>query len=191
VSGESIAKLKIRANSDMLILSKPVDIKDLDGIIYDTKIEKRKYDLIFTFIFSIAEFTDTLKIVIDKDLLNPNGYLYFLYPKKGNKQYNEYIGRDDFFGPAQMNEEDGYVKDSALKFNKMISFNDVFTCIGLKHLAKKPKKSLRPSQRVEDYIARVPDLQKHFAENQEVRDAFNRLTPGYQRARLGSICIRC
>ncbi len=179
MASEVARKLKIQDNAAMLILNKPSDINDFDVFTFDTKAGKKKYDLIFSFIFSLDEFTETLKTVIGKDLLNPNGYLYFAYPKKGNKQYKEYIGRDDFFTPAQM-DEDGYAMGSPLKFNKMIAFNDVFTCFGLKHLEKR-KKSTQPSQCVGDYIARIPDLLKHFVKNKEVLDAFNRLTPGYQR----------
>ncbi len=179
MNNEIIKKFGIEKFDKKLILNKPADISDFDGISFDTAPGKDKRDLIFAFIFSLNEFTDLLKTVIDNDLLNPNGVLYFAYPKKGNKQYAEYIGRDDFFGPADMNDE-GYAGESSIKFNKMAAFNDVFTVIGLKHETKK-KKPAQPSQCVGDYIERIPDVRTHFERNDEVLAAFDKLTPGYQR----------
>ena len=118
-------------------------------------------------------------MAIEKDLINPNGYLYFAYPKKGNKQYTEYIGRDDFFTSVNM-DKDGFVNGSKLKFNKMVAFNDTFTCIGLK-FETKTKQKTQPSQCVADYIDRIPELQQYFSENRGVTEMFDKLTPGYQR----------
>lgn len=106
--------------------------------------------------------------------------LYFAYPKKGNKRYAEYIGRDDFFSVIEMDDE-GYVYDSAIKFNKMVAFGEIFTVIGLKHQEKRKSRSTQPSQCVADYVERIPDVRAHFANNQEVLDLYDRLTPGYQR----------
>ena len=175
----NIKKFSIEKFNKKLILNKPADIADFDGINTDTIINTEKYDLIFAFIFSIDEFCNLLKTVIEKELLNPNGVLYFAYPKKGNKQYKEYIGRDDFI-PAVDMDKDGYVFNSPVKFNKMAAFSEVFTVIGLKHEEKR-KKSMQPSQCVGDYIERIPDIRKHFEKNQEIISFFDQLTPGYQR----------
>jgi hypothetical protein len=176
---EIIKKFAIEKLDKKLILNKPEDIMDFDGISFSTTIGNKKYDLIWAFIFSLDEFTNLVKTVIEKNLLNPNGMLYFAYPKKGNKQYKEYIGRDDFFPSIDM-DNDGYVFNSPIKFNKMAAFNEVFTVIGLKHEEKR-KKSVQPSQCVGDYVERIPELTKYFAENEEVLIRFNQLTSGYQR----------
>ena len=179
MNNETIKKFSVEKFDKKLILNKPEDITDFEGILFTTSIGKDKYDLIFAFIFSLDEFTNYLKMVVEKELLNPNGVIYFAYPKKGNKQYKEYIGRDDFFGKVNM-DSDGYVNDSPIKFNKMAAFNDVFTVIGLKHEPKR-KKSSSPSQCVSDYVSRIPDIRKHFEGNHEILASFDRLTPGYQR----------
>ena len=176
---EVIKKFGIEKYNQKLILNMPADISDFDGMSFSTVMDKDNYDLVFAFIFSLDEFTNLLKTVIDRNLLHPGGILYFAYPKKGNKQYKEYIGRDDFFGKVNM-DSDGYVNDSPIKFNKMAAFNDVFTVIGLKHEPKR-KKSTQPSQCVSDYVARIPDIRKHFEGNLEILKAFDQLTPGYQR----------
>ena len=176
---DTLKKFAIEKFDKKLILNKPVDVADFEGIDYSTAIGNEKYDLIFAFIFSLNEFINLVKSVIEKELLHPNGVLYIAYPKKGNKQYREYIGRDDFIPAVEM-DSDGYVFNSPVKFNKMAAFNEVFTVIGLKHETKR-KKSTQPSQCVGDYIERIPDLIKHLEVNNEIYSFFNKLTPGYQR----------
>jgi len=176
---ETLKKFAIEKFDKKLILNKPADIADFDEIDFCTAMGNEKYDLIFAFIFSLNEFIELVKTVVEKELLHPNGVFYAAYPKKGNKQYREYIGRDDFI-PAVDMDSDGYVFNSLIKFNKMASLNEVFTVIGLKHEAKR-KKSTQPSQCVGDYIERIPDLRKHLEVNKEIHSFFNQLTPGYQR----------
>ncbi len=175
----TLQKLKLNSYKDKLVLNIPAGLHDFDSIIFDTEAIKKKYDFIFVFIFSIDEFVKQVAATIKNDLLNPNGYLFFAYPKKGNKQYKEYIGRDDFFPSIRM-DENGYVNGSSIKFNKMVAYNETFTLIGLKHQAT-IKKTSQLSQCVADYIDRIPDLQKHFSKKKEVLDLLNKLTPGYQR----------
>jgi hypothetical protein len=179
MNNEIIKKFGIEKFDKKLILNMPDDISDFDGMSFGTFLDQDSYDLIFSFIFSLEEFIGLLKTVIEGNLLNPNGMLYFAYPKKGNKQYKEYIGRDDFFGKVNM-DNDGYVNDSAIKFNKMAAFNDVFTVVGLKHEPAR-KKSSQLSQCVGDYVERIPDIRKHFENNIEVLTPFDQLTHGYQR----------
>ena len=179
MNAEIISKLKILSFNDKLVLNCPKDLDIFNGIDIDMSVDKPKYDIVLAFIFSLDEFSEIVKMAIEKELINPNGYLYFVYPKKGNKQYKEYIGRDDFFDSVHI-DKDGFVLNSKLKFNKMVAFNDTFTCIGLKHETK-TKQNTQPRQCVADYIDRIPELQQYFAENKEVTEMFNKLTPGYQR----------
>jgi hypothetical protein len=148
---------------------------------FDSRIEKPAYDLIFAFIFSLEEFSDLLRQIIADSLLRPDGYLYIAYPKKGNKRYDCYIGRDDFFEPACIDAE-GFALNSRIKFNKMVAFDETFTCIGLKHIASPAKKSSAPSQCIADYVDRVADLRNLWNEaDPEVLSLYDALTPGYQR----------
>ncbi|WP_026626142.1 YdeI/OmpD-associated family protein [Dysgonomonas capnocytophagoides] len=179
MNSEIIKKFNIGKFDAKVILNKPVDITDFDGVSFGTTLRKGKYDMIFAFIFSLDEFAALLRKAIDNDLLNPYGMLYFAYPKKGNKQYEQFIGRDDIL-PAVDMDNDGYVYDSLIKFNKMAAFSDVFTVIGLK-LDEKRKKSNQPSQCVADYVDRIPDVRKYFETNKDVLALFDQLTPGYQR----------
>ena len=179
MNSETIKKFAVEKFDKKIILNKPADITDFDGMVFGTAIAKEKYDMIFAFIFSLDEFVNLVKTAVENDLLNPGGVLYFAYPKKGNKQYREYIGRDEII-PSVAMDDDGYVFNSPLKFNKMAAFSEIFTVVGLKHEEKR-KKSTQPSQCVADYIERIPELRAHLEGNEELLVFFDRLTPGYQR----------
>ncbi len=178
---ESITKrLQLEKYADKLLLNKPDNVREFDVLVYEATEKEQAYDLIIIFVFSLDQFMETLQHVIDKNLLKPDGALFFAYPKKGNKEYKEYIGRDDFFERVEV-DEDGYVKNSQLKFFKMVALNDTFTIIGLKYQAIRKSRANQLSQCVSDYIDRIPDLQKYFAKEKDIITFFNSLTPGYQR----------
>jgi predicted secreted protein len=118
--------------------------------------------------------------VIREQQLAGNGYLFFAYPKKGNKRYDSYVHRDDIF-PAMGVDEDGYIGSSDLKFARMVSMDDVFTVIGIKHEKKKKTKSPAASQSVADYEDRVKDVEELLAPYPKERQFYKELTPGYQK----------
>lgn len=177
-----IDKLNLRKYPTKLILGKPDDIAEFDELEYDTSAVKEKYSLIFTFIFNLEEFVSQLNQVIERQLLEEGGYLFFAYPKKNNPKYAEYIERDSFFPRIAM-DEDGYVQGSPIKFARMVSLNDVFTVIGLKSQAKKVANSgkTKNSQCVDDYIDHVADIKIYLQNDQEIGEQYNQLTPGYQK----------
>ncbi|KQL50793.1 hypothetical protein AN964_24540 [Heyndrickxia shackletonii] len=176
-----IEKLNLNKYPTKLILNKPDDINDFNELEYDTDIKQNQYDLVFQFIFSIEDFLQKLQFVIEKQLVEDNGYLFFAYPKKNNPQYEEYIDRDRFLQEINL-DEDGYVPGSNLKFSRMVSLNDVFTVVGLKAAPKKAKKpSSAKSQCVDDYIEHVEDIKQYLQSKEEILNAYNQLTPGYQK----------
>ncbi len=177
---EVIKKLGIDKLSAKAILNLPTDIMDFDGLDFDTALIRQKYDLVFSFVFSLDEFKERLITYIQEHRLTDNGVLYFAYPKKGNKRYDAYIGRDDIL-PAFEIDEEGYVFRSSVKFNKMVSLNNVFTIIGLKNVKRKSRKSSQPSQCVADYAERIPEIEAYFHNNPDVLNLFRKLTPGYQK----------
>ena len=86
---EAVRKLKIENYKDKLIPNKPNNVSDFEAMSFDENIMKAKYDPVAAFVFSLDEFLQRLKTIIDKDLPNPDGYAYFVNPKKGNKEYAE------------------------------------------------------------------------------------------------------
>lgn len=111
--------------------------------------------------------------------MQEKGYLFFAYPKKGNKRYDTFIHRDEIF-PAMNVGEDGYVGDSDVKFSRMVGMDDVFTVVGLKREKKKAKKSSAASQCVADYKDNVKDVEQLLAEHPKELAFYQELTPGYQ-----------
>lgn len=177
-----VEKLNLNKYDRKLVLNKPEDLDELNGLDYDSSPNKEKYDLIFLFVFSLEEFSQQLQSVIDNQLLEKNGYIFFAYPKKNNPKYQEYIERDSLFEAVAMDEE-GYTLGSDIKFSRMVSINDVFTVVGLKSTPKKAKKaaSSKSSQCVDDYIIHVEDIKQYLNRNEELLASFNQLTFGYQK----------
>ncbi|MGZ9585804.1 YdeI/OmpD-associated family protein [Paenibacillus marinisediminis] len=177
-----IEKLSLNKYPTKAILNLPDDVQDFEGMEFDASIQKEQYDLIFMFIFSLEEYAERLRFVVDNQLLKDKGYLFFAYPKKNNKQYEQYIDRDSFFQKVPIDDE-GYVLESSIKFSRMVSFNEVFTVIGLKCEPKKAKKaaSSKASQCVDDYIVHVDDIKQYLSRNEEVLRMYNELTFGYQK----------
>lgn len=138
------------------------------------------HDAIFIFVETMDEMVNYTQKVINEEQLQEKGYLFFAYPKKGNKRYNTYIHRDEIF-PAMKVEEDGYVEGSDVKFSRMVSMDDVFTVIGLKREKKKAKKSSAASQCVADYEDHVKDIEKLLEGHPNELKFYQELTPGYQR----------
>lgn len=109
-------------------------------------------------------------------MLNPNGQLYFLYPKKGNKRYQHYIHRDTIFSIGI--NDDGFYQATDLKLNTMLAFDDVFTVCGFKRVPSKVYKKPSISQSVDDYKDRTDEIRRELSNVQ--LEFFESLTPGYQ-----------
>lgn len=177
-----IDKLNLHKFPTKAVLYKPEDIREFDEMEFDEALLQEKYDVIFMFIFSLEEFVKGLKQVVDEKLLHDKGYLFFAYPKKNNPQYAQYIDRDSFLSAVPV-DENGYYEASPLKFARMVSFNEVFTVVGLKCDPPKQRKSANPpkSQCVDDYIVHIDDIKRHLERHEELLEMYNQLTPGYQK----------
>ncbi|MDE5416022.1 YdeI/OmpD-associated family protein [Alkalihalobacterium chitinilyticum] len=139
-----------------------------------------EHDAIFIFIETMDEMVNYTRKVINDGQLQEKGYLFFAYPKKGNKRYTTYIHRDEIF-PAMKVDEDGYVENSEVKFSRMVSMDDVFTVVGLKREKRKTKNSSAASQCVADYEDHVKDVENFLGDHPKELTFYQELTPGYQR----------
>lgn len=172
-----IDKLKLSKYNNMAVLHQPSDYDVFNG--YKTELSGG-HDAIFIFVETIDEMVEQTRRVIDEEQLLEKGYLFFAYPKKGNKRYDTFVHRDEIF-PAMKVGEDGYVENSDVKFSRMVSMDDVFTVVGLKREKKKGKKSSAPSQCVADYEDHVKDIEKLLEGYPNELKFYQELTPGYQR----------
>lgn len=172
-----IDKLKLTKYENLAVLQQPEDYDLFNA--YKTELSGN-HDAIFIFIEMIDQMVDHTKRIIAEEQLVEKGYLFFAYPKKGNKRFETFIHRDEIF-PAMKVDEDGYVGESDIKFARMVSMDDVFTVIGLKREKKKAKKLSAASQCVADYEDQVQDVEKLLKDHPEELKFFQSLTPGYQR----------
>ncbi|WP_338472529.1 YdeI/OmpD-associated family protein [Niallia sp. XMNu-256] len=172
-----INKLNLTKYKNLAVLNEPDDYNFFHG--YQTEL-LGNHDAIFIFIKTVDDMVKFTKKVIEEQLLLEKGYLFFAYPKKGNKRYVSYIHRDEIFPTLKVGEE-GYVEDSDLKFSRMVGMDDVFTVVGLKREKKKMKKSTASSQCVADYEDQIQDVKNLLADHPNELKLYQELTPGYRR----------
>lgn len=182
MSKSIVEKLNLQKYKKAAVLNKPEGEDVLAGLEpYDTELQDTGYDLIFAFVLEMQSLQELVTRVIEKDYLQEGGYLYAAYPKKGNKVYPTYIHRDSLLEGLGAGE-DGYIGTSSIKFARMVGLDDVFTVVGLKNEARsKNKASSKPSQQVDAYITRIPDLEKELEDTPEVLVFYQSLTPGYRK----------
>jgi hypothetical protein len=176
-------KLNFKKYPAKLILHAPEEAaEDFKEVDFDSSIKQDAYDMVFIFTFTLDEFEQQLKMVINNKLIKDNGYLFFAYPKKNNPMYDEFIERDTLY-QAIPTDEDGYAIDSNLKFSRMVSMNEVFTVVGLKSAPKKATKSAstKKSQRVDDYIVHIDDVKNYPQKDAAIMTTFENLAYGYQK----------
>ncbi|WP_152396008.1 YdeI/OmpD-associated family protein [Paenibacillus guangzhouensis] len=186
MSKSIVEKLNLHKFEQTAVLYKPERsdyLSELAG--YDTSLtEGAAYDLIFAFVLDMASLRTLVHRVIEQRHLKPGGYLFAAYPKKGNKVYPTFIHRDELLDGLG-SDENGYVGTSSIKFARMVGLDDVFTVVGFKEDAKGKVKadqpSTKPSQRVDDYIALIPEIEQDLADTPELLAVYQGLTPGYRK----------
>ncbi|WP_134683836.1 YdeI/OmpD-associated family protein [Brevibacillus migulae] len=178
-----VEKLNLHKYKSSAVLNLPEGIDYFAELSNHAKelVSGRSYDLIFAFVFDMEALKELVDQVIEKNYLNPNGYLYVAYPKKGNKAYPTYIHRDELFSGLGA-DETGYIGTSTIKFARMVGLDDVFTVIGLKEESKITNPaSAKASQRVDDYIALIPEIENDLQDTPDLLAFYQSLTPGYQK----------
>lgn len=128
------AKLRLEKYPHRLMLNQQDTVHDLAAFPFDHQPDRPPYGLVMAFVFSLEEMAAVIQRVEAERLLARDGRLYLVYPKKGNKAYKTWIGRDDIFPYLHVSDETGIVEGTRLKFNSMAAFNETFTVIGLKPL---------------------------------------------------------
>ncbi|MCR8642884.1 YdeI/OmpD-associated family protein [Paenibacillus sp. N1-5-1-14] len=181
-----VEKLKLHQFCQVAVMYKPEGsdyLAELSG--YDTQLQQgTSYDMIFAFVLDMEALRALVNDVIEQGYLNAGGYLFTAYPKKGNKVYSTFIHRDELL-EGLGSDENGYVGTSTVKFARMVGLDDVFTVVGFKEDAKGKAKLDKPSstasQRVDDYIAMIPDVEKDLSSRPDLLAFYQSLTPGYKK----------
>jgi hypothetical protein len=177
-----VEKLNLQKYEKKAVLNVPEGSDYLTGLAdYDTDLAASSYDLIFAFVLDLDALKGVLYKVIERNLLNKGGYLYFAYPKKGNKVYPTFIHRDDLMSGIGADEK-GYVGMSNIKFSRMVGLDEVFTVVGLKEDSPgKTQSSTRASQCVDEYEALIPEVERDLQDTPDVLAFYQSLTPGYRK----------
>ncbi|WP_289891671.1 YdeI/OmpD-associated family protein [Virgibacillus pantothenticus] len=173
-----IDKLNLQKYTNMAIINQPTD--------YDIFTEQqttlsKNHDAVFIFVETLNEMVLYIqRFLDDNQLLQEKGYIFFAYPKKGNTRYETFVHRDEIF-PAMEVDDDGYIRNSDIKFARMVSMDEVFTVVGLKREKKKATKTTATSQCVADYEKHVRDVELLLTDHPNELKFFKSLTPGYQK----------
>lgn len=173
-----IDKLNLQKYTNMYIINQPTD--------YDIFTEQqttlsKNHDAVFIFVETLNEMVLYIqRFLDDNQLLQEKGYIFFAYPKKGNTRYETFVHRDEIF-PAMEVDDDGYIRNSDIKFARMVSMDEVFTVVGLKREKKKATKTTATSQCVADYEKHVRDVELLLTDHPNELKFFKSLTPGYQK----------
>lgn len=135
------------------------------------------YQAIFTFTHTLDEMKNEIFAAIDQ--LENDGLLFLCYPKIKNKLGLAGIHRDHIFPFLEVDEETGYVKNTLMRFNRMVAFDENYTLLAVKKDFVQRKRSAT-SQRVDDYVAFIDNI-KAMLKNEQCYSFFISLTPGYQK----------
>jgi len=170
-------KFKLKDGLSMAIHNQPHDMI-LEGI---SESGNAPHDRIIAFVFTIDEMVTYLQNALKLNSLAEQGYLFFVYPKKGNKKYEQFIHRDEIF-PAIRVDEEKYIIGSDYKFASLMSLDETFSILSIKKDGKgRGKKKTANSQCVSDYEGMIPQLRDALAENTNDLTFYDGLTPGYQK----------
>lgn len=170
-------KFKLNDELSVAIVNQPQDLP-LEGI---SQVGEAPFDRIISFVFSVDEMVTYLQKVLEDTSLKEQGYLFFVYPKKGNKKYEQFIHRDEIFPAIQVDDEK-YIVGSDLKFASLMSLDETFSILSIKRDGKgKGKKKTASSQCVSDYESMIPQLRDSLADNPHDLAFYDELTPGYQK----------
>lgn len=176
-----VEKLNLHKFQKTAVLNRPQEDTGLAGLSsFDTALTGTGYELVFAFVLEMKAMQQLVQTVIDRGCLTRGGYLYMAYPKKGNPVYPTFIHRDELFAGLGA-DEDGYIGTSDLKFARMVGYDEVFTVVGLKNEPRKSASTAKPSQRVDDYLDRIPEVEKDLEPFPEALAFYRTLTPGYRK----------
>ncbi|EUJ19276.1 hypothetical protein G161_10121 [Listeria monocytogenes FSL F6-684] len=101
-----VEKLQLAKYKEAVILNQPDGADYFQNLAnYEEKLADKQYDLIFDFVETLEELITFVQKVIAENKLSVDGYLFFAYPKKGNKKFATYVHRDELMPALKTDEE--------------------------------------------------------------------------------------
>jgi hypothetical protein len=135
------------------------------------------FEVAVSFVYTLEDMSIAITQA-EKDL-QPEGMLYLCYPKLKNNLGISGIHRDHILPYLKVNPDTGYISESQMRFNRMISLDDDYTLLGVKYDTKM-KSRPAVSMKVEDYEHHVTDI-INILKNEACLNFYESLTPGYQK----------
>lgn len=177
-----INKLKLdKFDNKSIIKNSKEKANSFDGYEF-IKTKDSKLNLAIAFVYTLEEMKDVVNSTYKNDLLEENGLLYLAYPKTKNKLKYPYIHLDDIFPYLEVNEDDGYIKNTSYKFNRMVSLDENYTIISAKYEIKKEGKNKNTvSNYVDDYIEFIDNIEIYLIEYPDELEFYKNLSPGYRK----------
>lgn len=121
--------------------------------------DTKKLDLAIAYSYSLPEMKEILYNCWNKNVIQTGGCIYILYPKLKNKLHHTPIHRDDIFPYLKVNDQTGYLPDTHLKFQRMLSLDDSYTLLSLKNSPQIKRNYAKKSSRVDDYLSYLPEIE--------------------------------
>lgn len=159
----------------LLVLHLPNNITLFDELHFDKVIISFEYDLIVVFVFTLQEIKKMLYDIYDKNLLSNGGYLYFIYPQKGNQEYRSHIDTKDILTYFHISKEYPYMSNTYLKYTMSYYFNETYSMIDFRYINDKITRTTISSTII-DYASYIPDIKKVITSDQESMNIFESLS---------------
>ncbi|EIA21442.1 YdeI/OmpD-associated family protein [Listeria fleischmannii] len=177
-----VEKLQLTKYNTKVVLNVPQDFTELDALLnVDHSFKQKQYDLIFGFVYTMAEMKGFVEEIVAQNRLGEKGYLFVAYPKKGNALYDTFVHRDEIMPTLKVDEE-GFLPNSGLKFSRMVSMDETFTVVGMKEaLKEKGKVTARSKADEPDYAIKIPDFKALIASDALALAEYEKLAAGYQK----------
>lgn len=170
-------KLRLHKYTSVGLVSQVTTTVSMDGLPrFNTVEEARNAQLLIVFVADLPEMARVVSAAYQQPELQA---LYLVYPKRGNPLGLSAIGRDDIFPFLQVNEADGVVKDTDLRFNLMVSLDENFTVVGLKRNALSNKRKTASAANI-DPMEGLRQME-NLLHTSPALPLFQALTPGYRR----------
>lgn len=176
MSEELAKKLRLSLEEPIVVINQPAT-KYFSAFQVTEGFPSEPVSTIVLFVKTLEEMKTSVERLIETKAVAMNGRVLICYPKKGNKELETYVHRDDIFPALQVTNE-GFIKGTDFKFNQMVKLDDTYTVLGMKRTVKKKAKANIPKI---DYNAYRPQLEEALATEPEALAFFRQLAPGYQK----------
>lgn len=171
-------KLKLNKSQQIAIINLPNYLIDVFDVPFQTELNGT-FDCILGFVTDLEKLDLFIKNTLEQKLLKNNGIVFVAYPKLKNNLGIEGLPRDAIYPLFKIDEETGFISNTLLRFNTLISLDDNYTVIGFKYDSQGKQKQQK-NNRGRDLQAFVTEIEKTLANDKRISQLFRNLSQGYK-----------